>query len=376
MSSEPFLEDAEDLYQNAPFGYLTMRADGVIVNMNATLLAWLGLEPGAIVLQRSFQDLLGMGEKIYFETHIMPLLQMQGEVSEINLELKGKEAIALPVLINARRVPGMPGSQPLYRFSVLDISQRKQYELELMKARRAAEETTRRLKEINQELEQFANIASHDLQAPLRTITSLIDLMEKKGLLPSGGATGDYFTLIKSNAQQMRLMVSALLDHSRIGGKEIDLREVSLNQVCASALKLLADDVKESNAVFKIPELPMVVGDKTQLIRLFLNLFSNSIKYRSEATPVISVEFEEKGDELTVFVKDNGIGFDPQHAERIFGFMQRLHTYAHIPGTGIGLAACKRIVEIHGGVIGARSEAGKGSTFYFTLPLKERSTVG
>ncbi len=114
------------------------------------------------------------------------------------------------------------------------------------------------------------------------------------------------------------------------------------------------------------------MGDKIQLVRLFQNLFGNAIKYRSDLNPQIKVEFEDKKDEILVMVKDNGIGFEQQFVNQIFGFMKRLHSHDKIPGTGIGLSACKRIVEIHGGTIGAKSEPGKGSTFYFTLPKMDK----
>ncbi|WP_373495369.1 ATP-binding protein [Aquiflexum sp.] len=368
MNTQPFLEDAEDLYQNAPFGYMSMREDGLIVNINGTLLDWLGYDRDEIVYQKSFQELLGMGGKIYFETHIMPLLKMQGEVSEINIELKTKESTKLPALINAMRILGRSGYQPVYRFSVLDITQRKLYELELKKAREKAEQTVQRLKQVNQELEQFAYTASHDLQAPLNTISGLMSLLEQNGHFPAGSEGAKYFFLIKSNAQRMKMMIKDLLEYSKIDGKETEFEEVSLNEVCGIALEMIENQVKENNATFIIPELPSIDGDKIQLVRLFQNLFGNAIKYRSEAEPVINVEFEDKGDQITVFVKDNGMGFEQKHAGQVFGFMKRLHTHDRIQGTGIGLSACKRILEIHGGTIGVKSEQGKGSDFYFTLP--------
>lgn len=368
MNNQPFVEDAEELYQQAPFGYLTIQADGLIVNINTTLLEWLGYKRSEIVVQKSFQDLLGMGEKIYFETHMMPMLQMQGEISEINIELRGKEPTKLPALINARQVPDRSGLQHSYRFSVLNISQRKQYEVELMKARKESEQMVKRLKQINQELQQFAYTASHDLQAPLRTITGMIDIMERKGHFSEENNMKKYFSFIKSNAQRMKLMISDLLEYARIDGKEMDFEEVSLNEVCGLTLEMIQSEVTENNAVFIIPQLPVVSGDKIQLIRLFQNLFENALKYRSVADPVIRVEFEDKADEVTVFVKDNGIGFEQEFSDHVFGFMKRLHSPDSIPGTGIGLSSCKRIIEIHGGTIEAKSASGEGSTFYFTLP--------
>jgi PAS domain S-box-containing protein len=374
LKTQSYIEDAEDLYQNAPFGYLTMRANGLIVNINATLLTWLGYERDEIAGHKSFHDLLGMGEKIYFETHLMPMLQMAGEISEINIELKGKEPIRIPTLLNARRISVQPDEEPIFRFSILNITQRKLYELELMKARKEAEQTVQRLKQINQELEQFAYIASHDLQAPLRRISGMIDIMERKGHFPKGGEAENYFSFIKSNAQRMKRMISDLLEYAKIDRNEMEFKEVSLNEVCEITLEMIRDQVNENNAVFTIAKLPVVVGDKIQLVRLFQNLFVNAIKYRSDKDPVITVTFEEKDDEITVFVRDNGIGFKQELADEVFRFMKRLHSSENIPGTGIGLSACKRILEIHGGTIGVESEPGKGSTFYFTLPKPNRKT--
>lgn len=374
-NSQPFIEDVEDLYQNAPFGYLSMRADGLIVNINATLLVWLGYEKNEVVHRKTFQDLLGMGGKIYLETHLVPMLQMQGEISEINLELKRKDLNKLPALVNARRILARSEFQPVYRFSVLDITQRKQYEMELMKERKKAEQTVQRLKQINQELEQFAYTASHDLQAPLNTITGLMGLLERSGNYSADSDEEMYFSLIKSNAQRMKLMIKGLLDYSKIEENEMGFEEVSLNEVCHTALEMLDAEVKQNNAVFIIPKLPVIVGDKIQLVRLFQNLFGNALKYRSEADPVVKVKIEEKKDQITVFVNDNGIGFEEEFYDQIFGFMKRLHSHDSIPGTGIGLSACKRILEIHGGTISAKSSPGKGSTFYFTIPKSEKVTA-
>jgi len=368
LKLQPCLEDAEDLYQNAPFGYMTMREDGLIVNINATLLGWLGYGWDEIVHQKSFQDLLGIGGKIYFETHMMPLLQMQGEVSEINIALKTKDLTNLPTLVNARRILGHSDFLSVYRISVLDITQRKQYELELKKAREKSEQTVQRLKQVNQELEQFAYTASHDLQAPLNTISGLMGLLEENGYFPPGSEGKKFFSLIKSNTQRMKLMIKDLLEYSKIDGNELEFEDVSLNEVCEFALELIRDQVNENKATFIIPELPKIRGDKIKLTRLFQNLFSNAIKYRSNENPLVKLDFEDKGDEIKVFVHDNGIGFEMKYADQIFGFMKRLHSHDSISGTGIGLSACKRIVEIHGGTIGAKSAPGKGSTFHFTLP--------
>lgn len=365
------MESAEDLYQQAPFGYLTTNSDGIIININETLLKWLDFSRDEVVHQKSIIDLLSVGSKIYFESHIMPLLQMQGEVSEINIEFKGNNSTKFPVIVNARRVQLESINESLYRFSVLSISQRKLYESELMKAKKLAEQTVHRLKEINQELEQFAHIASHDLKAPLNTVSGLVKQLQKKGNYRSDSPEVKFYSLIERNLQRMKLMVNDLLDYSKLDAQDRVFELVSLNEVCEITLELIDDEVQKSHAKFNIRALPTILGDKLQLVRLFQNLFNNSIKYRSDRDPVIEVSFEEVGDEITVFVKDNGMGFDPAEAESIFGFMKRLHSNDSIPGTGIGLTTCKRIVELMGGSIGATSQPGKGTTIYFTFPRFE-----
>lgn len=371
MTEPIYIEDAEELYQDAPFGYLTMYGNGKILNINNTLLDWMGYNRMEILGQKSFSSLLSIGGRIYLETHIMPILQLRGEIAEINIEFKKKDGTKLPTLINAKKVKKHAMSQPVFRLSVLDISQRKHYELELMKAQKKAEQMVQRLQQINQELEEFAYTASHDLQAPLSTISGLIGLLEKKGMLKHDAKAAKYFSVIKNNTDRMKLMIRDLLEYAKIDGKEPEMLQVSLNEVCDITLEILEEQIHLHQATVIIPELPVVVGDNNQLIRLFQNLIGNSLKYRSESAPRILVEFEEREQEFCFFVKDNGMGFNQSLAPQLFEFMKRLHSHSTIAGTGIGLSACKRIVELHGGIIGATSEEGKGSTFYFTLPKKE-----
>lgn len=365
------IEDTEDLYQNAPCGFLTLKSDGIIININATLLKWLNYSREEVVNIKSFQDLLGMGGKIYFETHLMPLLRMQEEVSEINMELKGNGVIAIPCLINAKLVQGTSAMDSRYRISVLDISQRYLYEKELLKARKEAELNSKRLQQVNQELEHFAYTASHDLQAPLNTIASLISIIEKKYLIDPHSKGDELFSLIIRNTNRMKMMIRDLLEYSKIDGITSKKNKVCLNEVVRQAVELMDSDISTHRAKINLKDLPCVYGSQTHLIRLFQNLFSNSIKFRSEADPVIDIYWEKSGKFYTIWIKDNGIGFDQKYEDRIFKFMERLHSHDDIEGTGIGLSGCKRIVEKHGGRIGAESELGKGSTFYFTLPAKE-----
>ncbi len=357
-----------DHYDSSPCGYITISSDWLIVSVNDTLLKWLHLKRENVLNKILFPDLLDMGGKMYFETHMMPLLQMDGKVSEINMELKGEGQLRIPALIYANRILVKDGGTPFYRISVIDISQRKQYEKELLIARKEAEETSKKLKQINQELERFAFMASHDLQAPLNTILNMVQLIERRKLLETGSQAEEMFSYIVQNTTRMRTMINDLLEYSKLETKTTDFKLVSLNEVCSQALEFLSDEIKLNKAVFDIPKLPEVLGIRSHLVRLFQNLFSNSIKYRLEIAPKINVTWKEAGGFYTINIADNGIGFEQKLEHKIFEFMERLHSDEYAEGTGIGLSSCKKIVEMHGGHIGVNSVAGKGGTFYFTIP--------
>lgn len=358
-----------DIYQNALCGLLSINSHGAITQVNKTLLSWLGYQKNQVVDKLSFRDLLGVGAKIYFETHVMPLLKMQGGVTEVQVEMRGARGKKIPVLLSAIGVDGGNPDSSHYHFTIVDITQRKLYESELLKARKEAESKTEQLREINKDLERFAHTASHDLQAPLRTIVGMLSLIKKKRLVTE--ESKKYFDLMDENARRMRKMVLDLLEYSRIDKETEKLETIDLNKAYSQAIEGLGANIEESGAEFKVGELPEVMGSEIQLIRLFQNLFSNALKYKSERKPVIEVEAKLEGDFYAISITDNGLGFEPENAERIFEFMERLHPNEKIEGTGIGLSSCKRIVRNHGGEISASSTPGEGSTFIFTLPVSK-----
>jgi len=374
LITDPYSENIENIYQNSPCGYLSIDSKGTIISVNNTLIKWLGFARNELEFEKRFQDLMSKGDEIYFQTHLIPLLQMQGEFSEINMELKGKDSIEIPVLINAKKVE-RPGKKDLFWLSILDITQRKKYENELLLARKEAENKAQKLEQINEELERFAYRASHDLQAPLNSLSSILYLLESKELIKKNEESEKFVSLIKSSTLQMRLMIRDLLEYSEMDAKS-NFKPVPLNRVLDRTVEILNDEIQNSSTTVNIPALPVIYGVEIQMITLFQNLLSNAIKYRSDEDPVISIESEEVGHFYKILVKDNGEGIDPQYHQKIFEFMERLHGKYEIAGTGIGLSTCKRIVENHGGEIGVDSELGKGSTFYFTLPAKEDVITG
>jgi signal transduction histidine kinase len=222
----------------------------------------------------------------------------------------------------------------------------------------------------NTELEQFAYVASHDLQEPLRMVASYVQLLARryKGKLDSEAE--EFISFAVDGSKRMQDLIQALLAYSRIGTKGRQFAPTNCEVVLQNALKNLQIAIEDSQARITHDLLPTVMGDSIQLGQLFQNLIGNAIKFRGEKPPCVHVTAERQGSDWLFSFRDDGIGIDSQYAERIFVIFQRLHSKEDYPGTGIGLALCKKIVERHNGRIWVESEAHKGSTFRFTLPAE------
>ena len=220
----------------------------------------------------------------------------------------------------------------------------------------------------NAELEQLAYVASHDLQEPLRMVSSYTQLLAKRyqGRLDSDA--DKFIAYAVDGANRMQRLIQDLLAYSRVGKVQKELLEISSEAALQNALKNLSQVISESGAVITHDPLPPLVIDEMHLTQLFQNLVGNAIKYHGPETPCIHIFSTKKDKELTLSVRDNGIGIAAQYFERIFVMFQRLHARDEFSGTGIGLAISKKIVERYGGRISVQSESGKGSTFSFSLP--------
>jgi PAS domain S-box-containing protein len=231
-------------------------------------------------------------------------------------------------------------------------------------ARKAQEEELARS---NQELEQFAYVASHDLQEPLRMVASFTQLLGKRYRGQLDSDADEFISYAVDGANRMQQLLNDLLAYSRVGTRGKPLVPVDSNSILNKAMANLAYLIEDSGAVITHLPLPRVQGDEVQLIQLFQNLLINAIKFRGRELPMIQISAERKGSDWKFSVQDNGIGIASEHQERIFIIFQRLHQRADYPGTGIGLALCKKIVQRHGGRIWVKSALEQGATFCFTL---------
>ncbi len=222
----------------------------------------------------------------------------------------------------------------------------------------------------NKELEQFAYIASHDLQEPLRMVSSFMQLLEMKYSDKLDDTAAQYINFAVDGAERMKTLINDLLSFSRIGS-EVQMNQMVNTNLVIDEVKLnLLAAIEESGAVIKTFSLPEIQANKIQIVQLFQNLIGNAIKYRSKNKPRIEIGCSQKNNHYNFYIKDNGIGIDDKYFFKIFVIFQRLHYKSHFSGTGVGLSICKKIIEKHGGKISLASTPGTGSTFYFTIPIK------
>ena len=267
--------------------------------------------------------------------------------------------------LNARQIfhDGV-GTRTIF-LAMEDITDRKLVEEVL--SRRATD-----LARSNAELEQFAYVASHDLQEPLRIVASYAQLLSRRYRDRLDADADEFIAYIVDGAVRMKQLINDLLAYSRVNAQGKDFVPVDCEEVLRLALANLRMAAEESGAALTHDPLPTVRGDASQLIQLFQNLIGNAIKFRGNRSPLIHLSAEEKETEWLFSVRDNGIGIAPEYHDRIFIIFQRLHKREAYPGTGIGLAICRKIVERHGGTIRVEAAPGTGSIFYFTIGKGER----
>ncbi len=305
--------------------------------------------------------------------------QMVGEATVAKLlpMVRDMRASGLPQMFEDRFEPLKrdflnmfnPFGKDLFISTSLDITVIKE-------AQRRAEDYSKKLERSNEELQQFAYVASHDLQEPLRMVTIYIGLLEKRhGRELSDEARRCMDTAVEG-AHRMRQLVNDLLAYSRVDSFTVDLVPVDLGEATMSVMAELRPSIMEAEADIIIDRLPIVRADEAQMRQLLTNLVGNAIKFRRGPAPVVRISAAATREHHHISIEDNGIGIDPRHSDKLFHMFQRLHTREEYPGTGIGLAISKKIVERHGGRIWFESEVGKGTTFHFTLPRSGEGDQG
>ncbi|MGZ7202786.1 MAG: PAS domain S-box protein, partial [Halobacteriota archaeon] len=292
---------------------------------------------------------------------------LKGLVKDYPLSICHKSGRVTDVLYNATVYRNVAGDVQGVFAAARDITERKRAEEALQKSHSDLEERTAELARSNADLNQFAYVASHDLQEPLRAVVSYLQLLEKRYAGQLDERADKYITHAVEGGQRMQALVNDLLAYSRVETRGKALQSVNLENALDGALRNLSVAIEESGAVITHDPMPELKADRAQLTQVFQNLIGNAIKFRSDAPPEVHVGAQMLDDEWRFSVTDNGIGIDMRYADRIFTIFQRLHSRRAYSGTGIGLAICKRIIERHGGRIWVESDVGNGSSFYFTL---------
>ena len=389
LKAEQTLAESESRFRNffeaGALGMVMGDPEGRFIQVNEAFCRMVGYE-GKDLLGTPFQSLVYPED---LKEELGELIRLiKGEIPHYHREerLIHKNGSHVWVKVSVSLVRDGEGTPVALTAGITNITERKiaeqriqahietirQNEMELERHRqhleRRVEERTAELVRSNRELEQFAYVASHDLKEPLRKISNFTGLLEKRYKGKLDEKAEQYIHYVVDGAHRMETLIDALLAYSRVGRGELTFNPVDMEAVLAQTLEDLQMSLEETHAAVSHGPLPVVRANQGQVGQLLQNLIANAVKFRGEEPPRIHISAAKEGNQWIISVADQGIGFDPEQGERIFGIFQRLHTRLEYPGTGIGLAVCKKIVERHGGRIWAESEPGKGSVFHFTLP--------
>jgi len=348
-----------NLFDNAPCGYHSLDAHGYFVNINKTLLGWLGYQKSEVVGKLKFIDLVTEEDQATMEA-VSKLLKGKSSEKKIKLNLIKKSGEKFPVVLGVVERQGKqdPAKMILY---MIDNSESK--------------EAVERMKKLDQELEAFSYSISHDLRAPLRSIDGYSRILQEDygGKLDEEGRR--VLNVIMNNAKRMGNLIDDLLDFGRLGRKPMLLSQVSMTDMVNSIVKEILVHEGNRKIGVKVGELHPAYADVDMIRRVWFNLLDNAVKYTGKKeSAVIEVRSYETGaGEVCYEVKDNGDGFDMKYAPKLFGVFQRLHKIQDFPGTGVGLAIVKRIISRHGGRVWAEGKLHESAIFYFTIPIENEN---
>jgi len=353
-------ERFRSIFEQAPSGIAVGSPEGRFLEVNPAFCRITGY---------GVEQLLGMGwENLVADESglgnlFRALAAMTGPAPALqaDTQFRHKDGHLVDVQWSLSPLPCAAGKPAAHIGQIADITRRKQTELKLR-------EYAMVLDQSNQDLQHFAYVASHDLQEPLRMVKSYMELLSRRYCGKLDAEADEFIGFAIDGATRMQNLIQGLLAYSRIGTQGKPMEPLELDHVLESALANLAIAVAECGAEIGAGPLPRVCADAGQLVQLLQNLIANALKFRGSESPRIRVEASRENGGWKISVADNGIGLDPKFQDRIFQMFQRLHGPAKYPGSGIGLALCKRIVERHGGRIWVESEPGAGATFHFTIP--------
>ena len=371
-------ERAEDLYEDAPCGYVSTLPDGTIVRVNRTLLEWVGASRESI-LSTKIQALLTIGARIYYETHYAPLLRMQGFVNEIALDLVCRDGRILPVLLNARERRDRDGSPLFNRITLFDATDRRRYERELLLARRKAEQAAK-------DKAALLAMLSHDIRNPLNALMGVVQLLDRGDLSEQQRRL---VRLLKSSSDNMLALLTHVLELSKAESSSFALVETPfvLGDIVDDVISTFQTAARgkgvslRSSVDARVP--PFVIGDPVAIRQVLTNLVGNALKFTDRGSVELTVAARELATDavtLAVAVADTGIGMAPDVLDRIFNeFTQATYeTAMRFGGTGLGLAITRKLLALYGTTVNVKSAPGEGSTFAFDLrlPVPSQASAG
>jgi PAS domain S-box-containing protein len=352
------------LIESSPSYFVAINGDGMTIMMNESMLAALGYDRDEVVGKDYLTTFIPERDRNVVARVFQRILSSHDPVVALN-RILAKNGDELLVEWRGRSIFKASGELDYFFGTGIDITARKQAEEKL-------QQTLDELKRSNRELEEFAYVASHDLQEPLRKVMTFGDRLRTKFSDRLDEKGHDYIERMQSAAARMQNLINDLLSYSRVTSKAKPFEQVDLNQVISEVLEDLEVRIKPDTDRINVADMATIEADSRQMHQLFHNILSNALKFRRPGEPsIVTIECVSDTTTCTVKVTDNGIGFDEKYAESIFSIFKRLHSRSEFEGTGVGLAICKKIVVRHGGSIIASSPPGQGAIFTITLPLKQ-----
>lgn len=355
-----------DALKSAMVGVIIANPEGKINFVNPAFLNIFRYKDQNEVIGKNAAELFSPKKVRKFADLTAVIDKVKGDREEFNVHRE--DGSVFSVEVSCSNVTDKAGNIIGRMAFFVDVTERRQIKKKLKR-------TVADLKRSNTDLQQFAYVASHDLQEPLRMVANYTQLLEKRYKDKLDTDAKEFIHFAVDGAFRMQRLINDLLSYSLVSTRQKPVKSTDCNAVLGKVVANLSVTIEQNNVIITNDDLPTVMADASQMQGVFNNLVGNAIKFRSEHAPRVHISAKQDRNKWLFSVQDNGLGIDPQYKDKIFLIFQRLHSKEEYPGTGIGLAICKRIVEHHGGKIWFDSDVGKGSTFYFTLPVKREEKL-